>query len=172
MLLAGACNDSQPEAEPEKASWEALRSLPYVDARPVEDSEETSSGVFHHDETRANPGLTLFTPRPEARALLVELDGTVIHEWHAPRSHEEAWQHVALTWSVTDSRIRLYHNGSEVAYAQQQFGSGSVRPDTSHPYIIGIRGGLGAVHAFNGRIDEVRLYSRVLSADEIRALAE
>jgi len=80
------------------------------------------------------------------------------------------WQHVALTWSASDNRVRLYRNGTEVAYAKQDIGSGAVRDDASHPYTIGIRGALGPVNAFNGIIDEVRLYDRVLSAHELREL--
>lgn len=82
-----------------------------------------------------------------------------------------AWQQVALTWSRSDNRIRLYHNGREVSYAKQELGVGEARDDTSHPYMIGIRGALGSVHAFNGLIDEVRLYDRVLTGNELKALS-
>jgi hypothetical protein len=82
----------------------------------------------------------------------------------------DAWQHVALTWSTSDHKTRLYHNGTEVSYAVQDIASGSVLDDTSYPYVIGARGALGTVTFFNGVIDEVRLYNRVLDTQEIRDL--
>jgi hypothetical protein len=80
------------------------------------------------------------------------------------------WQHVALTWSTSDHRTRLYHNGVEVAYGVHDTGSGSVLDDTTHPFVIGARGALGAGTFFDGVIDEVRLYDRALNAQEARDL--
>jgi len=80
------------------------------------------------------------------------------------------WQHVAMTWSATDNITRLYHNGVEVSYSGQATGSGSVLDDTTQPFVIGARGNLDIVTFFNGIIDDVRIYNRALSQDEIRKL--
>jgi len=77
------------------------------------------------------------------------------------------WQHVAMTWSRTTNRIRLYLNGAEVRYAQQDTGSGIVQEDSDYPFTIGARGALGDVTFFDGLMDEVRLYNRALSPQEI-----
>jgi hypothetical protein len=61
----------------------------------------------------------------------------------------------------------LYRNGQEVSYATRDTGSGDILDDTSHSYTIGARGALGEVTFFNGIIDEVRLYNRVLSSQEV-----
>jgi hypothetical protein len=82
----------------------------------------------------------------------------------------DAWQHVAMTWSVSDNTARVYHNGKEVAYSNRTVGSGTVLDDTGYPYTIGARGGLGSVTFFDGLMDEVRLYNRVLSPQEIAVL--
>jgi hypothetical protein len=79
-----------------------------------------------------------------------------------------SWQHIALTWSRTTNRTRLYHNGVEVRYSVQETGSGSMLDDTAYPYIIGARGALGEATFFNGLIDEVRLYGYALTEEEIR----
>lgn len=50
------------------------------------------------------------------------------------------WQHVALTWSTSDHKTRLYHNVAEVNYEIADIGSGSVQDDTAYPYVIGARG--------------------------------
>ncbi len=78
-----------------------------------------------------------------------------------------AWQHVAMIWSRTTNRIRLYRNGAEVRYDNQQTGLGTLQDDTDYPFTIGARGALGEVTFFNGLIDEVRLYKRALSIQEI-----
>ncbi len=79
-----------------------------------------------------------------------------------------AWQHVALTWSLTDHTARLYHNGVEVNYSIRSIGTGFVLDDRSHPWTIGARGALGEVTFFDGLIDEAAIHDRVLSAEEIR----
>ena len=77
------------------------------------------------------------------------------------------WQHVAMVWSHATNRTRLYLNGVEVRYNTQDTGSGTVQDDTDYPFTIGARGALGEVTFFNGLIDEVRLYNRALSSQEI-----
>jgi hypothetical protein len=77
------------------------------------------------------------------------------------------WQHVALTWSKSDNRTRLYRNGVEVTYSIKDIGSGTVLDDTTYPYTIGARGALEAVTFFDGMIDDVRIYNRVLDANDI-----
>jgi hypothetical protein len=77
------------------------------------------------------------------------------------------WQHVAMVWSRTTNITRLYHNGREVSYAMQDVATGSPLDDTTHPFTIAARGGLGEVTFFNGLVDEVRLYRRPLAGEEI-----
>jgi hypothetical protein len=78
------------------------------------------------------------------------------------------WQHVALTWSLSDNTTRLYHNGEEVSYSMRINGIGFVLDDRSHLWTIGARGALGEVTFFDGLIDEAAIHDRVLSADEIQ----
>ena len=78
---------------------------------------------------------------------------------------------IALTRSHTTGTTRLYRNGVEVAYAVQEVGSGSPLDDSSYPFIIGARGALGESTFFNGLMDEVRLYNRALSKQEIANLS-
>jgi hypothetical protein len=78
-----------------------------------------------------------------------------------------SWQHVVMTWSTTDDTLRVYHNGSEVSYSSLSAGAGTIEDDSSHPYTIGARSDLSTGCFFNGIIDEVRIYNRALSAQEI-----
>jgi hypothetical protein len=75
-----------------------------------------------------------------------------------------AWHHIAATSDGTT--LRLYVDGSE---------DGTARADAEtkvndHPVMIGAKAGSNDVH-FHGVIDDVRIYRRALSADEVMRLA-
>jgi len=78
------------------------------------------------------------------------------------------WQHVAMTWdgSSSASKIHLYINGAETANNPTN-GEGIKNPDANNDMNIG-SGTYG--NYFDGKIDEVRIYSRVLSGQEIQRL--
>jgi hypothetical protein len=71
-----------------------------------------------------------------------------------------AWSHVAVTWD--GSIMRLYVNGVEVANHAR---TGTLQTTTT-PLRIGGNSPYGEF--FLGRIDEVRIYNRALSAAEIQ----
>ena len=76
-----------------------------------------------------------------------------------------AWNHVALTFNQTSGTARLFSNGHLVA---EKF-LGLFIPRTNTPLFIGTRplSGPNAVGHFDGSIDELSLYRRVLAPDEI-----
>src|ERR1700741_3620737 len=71
-----------------------------------------------------------------------------------------AWSHVALTWD--GSIMRLYINGVEAANKAR---TGTLQSTTT-PLRIGTNSPYGEF--FQGLIDEVRIYTRALSAAEIQ----
>lgn len=75
------------------------------------------------------------------------------------------WSNVAITYSST-AVIKTYINGSLVHI---YYGSGDVKTSTNNLTIGGIE---NLESVFNGIIDEIRIYKRALSADEIRAIYE
>ena len=80
------------------------------------------------------------------------------------------WQHVAATWdgSRDAAHIHIYIDGvpsDSVAIS----GVGPPRRDSSSPFVIGNRS--DGARGFDGGIDDVRVYGRVLSASEIHTLA-
>jgi hypothetical protein len=81
------------------------------------------------------------------------------------------WQHLAMTWdgSAQVDKVHIYVNGVEAAYARNQDGAGTKMSDASIPLLIGNRGDLA--RGFQGAIDDLRIYSRVLSVKEIATLA-
>lgn len=112
LILAGCAGEPGTAVEefgveeaPEEGS-NALRSLPYAAWVPLEEGENRE-GVTRWIPDRTAPGVTLFTPRHEARALLVDLAGRTRHAWEAelldddspvspPSAWQGSWQHVEL----------------------------------------------------------------------------
>ena len=47
------------------------------------------AGVHRYDPARAHNGVTLYTSGHAQKAFLIDMQGKVLHEWHAPRS--AAW---------------------------------------------------------------------------------
>ena len=79
----------------------------------------------------------------------------------------EQWQHVTLTVNAADRTARIYRNGIEVA-------NGKAGPEKFQIYTTG-KWNLGCedlgAFAFLGLVDEVTIFHRILSAQEIADLA-
>ena len=77
-----------------------------------------------------------------------------------------AWQHVAVVMNRAVTSLTYYLNGvaDALTYSTEVFGSGI------QSNIIGSRLTSDASGYFDGKIDDVRIYNRALSADDIAAL--
>ena len=74
------------------------------------------------------------------------------------------WQHVAAVFDVDDAKIRFYKNGVISSVTSELF------TDTSTNYLcIGDNPGWWHEY-FEGKIDEVRIYNRDLSTEEVKQL--
>ncbi len=78
------------------------------------------------------------------------------------------WQHVALTYDEISGNAFIYLNGNIVA--SQNFGS--FVPQTTFPANIGRRTGqqTGLGDTYGGMMDELSIYNRALSSNEIQAI--
>ncbi|ULA62597.1 MAG: Fibronectin type-III domain-containing protein [Nitrospira sp.] len=72
------------------------------------------------------------------------------------------WHHLAMTYD--NATLRLYVNGT----AAGQSSINQVRTTNASPLVIGKRGDSGA--QFNGALDDVRIYSRILGGAEVSAI--
>jgi hypothetical protein len=81
------------------------------------------------------------------------------------------WQHICITWE-TDGLLRLYLDGMEDAPSGRSNANNTGPVSTCEKLIIG-RGGKDIVNSagWDGLIDEVRIYGRALSAEEVMGLA-
>lgn len=81
-----------------------------------------------------------------------------------------AWRHVVATWtgSATATNVKIYVDGVEISYSLTTNGAGSRVDDASSSFYLGNES--GGTRAFDGLLDDVRVYNRVLSAAEIAAV--
>ncbi len=81
-----------------------------------------------------------------------------------------AWYHVAVT-QVSNSSPTIYVNGAGISSSLAQTLGSDALPSNSLPSAIGNPGtSTYAVGRWNGTIDEVRVYNRALTADEVLGL--
>jgi hypothetical protein len=85
-------------------------------------------------------------------------DGGAMLSVNGPTLAFNTWTHVVATFD--GSNVKLYVNGQPVATGT----STSYAPNTSKPFTVG-RG--ESSFYFNGRLDEVAYYNKVLSAAQI-----
>lgn len=101
-----------------------------------------------------------FGDRSVAFVLWLSKEPTVLAsrktDWHTGE-----WYHLAATYD--GARMRLYINGSEDANSPLP-ASGRIRPSGPTCFI----GSCGGKWPFRGTIDEVRIWRRALSSDEVR----
>jgi len=75
------------------------------------------------------------------------------------------WQHIAMTYDG-NSNIKLYFNGKEMELDTNSYSSEKqIADNKNNTLVIGNRYDWG--RAFNGRIDELRIWSKALSHNEI-----
>jgi len=77
------------------------------------------------------------------------------------------WTHVAVTYSSDGKKAKAYVDGKEVFSTDAFGGIGDTHPESNELWIGG-RSKDGGCEYFAGRIAEVRIYDRALSAEEIR----
>ena len=76
------------------------------------------------------------------------------------------WIHVGATYSDTENRLKLYINGKEVGHKSL---NGPLNTDAT-PFYIGRRHNGSDKWYYKGSMDEVRLFNKALSDDEIQKL--
>jgi hypothetical protein len=79
------------------------------------------------------------------------------------------WQHVVMTWdgSASAANVHFYVNGVQTGTSFQQNGVGNKVSDAANAANLG---GFSNSAVFDGKLDDVRVYNRALSAQEVQQL--
>ncbi|MCD6108574.1 MAG: hypothetical protein J7J89_03780, partial [Thermoplasmata archaeon] len=83
------------------------------------------------------------------------------------------WHHIVWIWKSSGGETKLYKDG-DIAYSGTLQSGYTINHGTDRRLIVGqeqdsVGGGFSSSQAFNGLIDEVRIYNRVLSWEEVNA---
>jgi hypothetical protein len=78
------------------------------------------------------------------------------------------YQHLALTYDKASGTAVIYRNGAPIVDANL----GSFTPQTSYDLFFGSRPGPVSPTQYSGRLDEISLYDRALSSEELQAIYE
>ncbi|MHB8648104.1 MAG: LamG-like jellyroll fold domain-containing protein, partial [Thermomicrobiales bacterium] len=82
-----------------------------------------------------------------------------------------AWSQWTITYNDTGDRmLHIYKNGVEVSYSSQVPATTALADDTGYNMYFGATPDT-AYYVFNGSIDDVQIFNRVLSSAEIQTLA-
>jgi len=90
-----------------QATAEQLAALGYVDW--VEEEDDLSRRGVTHRDPRAFESLTLYKSRPRPEAHLIDLDGTVVHTWKAPKLDVTDWWGLAAFFYRYGSKMSWGH---------------------------------------------------------------
>ncbi|MEF8867572.1 MAG: LamG-like jellyroll fold domain-containing protein [Haloarculaceae archaeon] len=101
----------------------------------------------------------------------IQGDSTEYNYEYESNVQSTRWQHLAMRWE-SGERIELFVNGTELAYRTPLGGTPPGVPMENVEFLALARSQKDDTGAlWDGRIDEVRIYDRALSADEIDSLA-
>ncbi len=111
-------------------------------------------------------------------SVLIEVgDGVTGGKWVTAEGliHPGSWYHLAFVIDQPNQSLRIYYNGAEapltfVSDEGYTLGQFNYNFNTNGPFTIGSF--LGGFYGFKGHLDDVRVYNRVLSADEIAKIAQ
>ena len=137
-------------------------------------SGNNNSLIISKEEVSAGAGWGLFIPSPSGMGLGLSINrstASMIAQTAGGTIAADEWQHVVATWNggtTVATDIQLYINGQEVSANYTEAGSGAIASDASRSVYIG-NNAFGTAD-FDGTIDDVRLYNRVLHITEIKAL--
>jgi predicted ribosomally synthesized peptide with SipW-like signal peptide len=81
---------------------------------------------------------------------------------YGPAPATDTWYHCVLTYDASSQEGMFYVDGTEVDTGTGPFN------DTASAFVIGSKDGGG--NPWNGHVDDVRIYSRALSASEVQSL--
>ena len=77
------------------------------------------------------------------------------------------WQH--LVYVADGTSLKVYVNGT-LQTGTDLKNSGQSFTNTDKPFVVGNGGGYGKNYYFQGAIDDLKMYNRILNVDEIKAL--
>ena len=134
---------------------------------------EKSLGTFNGSDVGVHFYVSVQSSPGSLYANIVETNGVVGHQITSPAGlvTTGVWQHIALSYSKAIGMGTIYLNGAVVV--QQNLGGFTSQTSFTN-ILIGARTTFGSIASpsikFAGKLDEVSVYNRALSTNEIQAI--
>jgi hypothetical protein len=132
------------------------------------------AGAWHSPVTSRNDlnpdsqGYLIYDNQPSGVWTFWSGNGTVDGNWQAldgPAVEVGEWEHIAIVYDSTEELKSLYVNGELEVEAND-----AVAPNDTKPLNIGAGGDIGTAYFFIGDIDDIGLWDRALSQEDIQAV--
>jgi hypothetical protein len=126
---------------------------------------QSDGRIIHKGSSTQRKQFQMHDAVPNSLALLVDrstLSASAISPANALTFNQ--WQYVCATYSEIDGP-RLYINGVEISYGTRIVGAGATLDESSQDFHIG--NGPSGDKGWDGLIDEVRVYDRIISRSEM-----
>ena len=132
------------------------------------------AGAWHspvtsrHDLNPDSQGYLIYDNNPNGIWTFWSGNGTVDGNWQqlkGPAANLGEWDHLAITYDDESEMKRLYVNGELAVEAND-----SVFPNDTTPFNIGAGQDMGTGFWFVGDIDDIGLWNRALSLEEIQGV--
>ncbi len=154
----------RPELDPEKFTLEMWAFIP-KDSQAHPRTPPWLVCKNHHEQFEGNYGIILANGQPQAR---LNIGGGregafVAAAQGGPTLKLDAWNHLAMSYD--GQTLRLFANARQVA----EKAVGLPRKPGKFPLVFGRRLAKDNLYCFRGVLDEVRLYDRALTLQEIRS---
>jgi len=134
------------------------------------------AGAWHSPVTSRNDlnpdsqGYLIYDNQPSGAWTFWSGNGTVDGNWQAldgPAVDVGEWEHIAIVYDSTEEFKSLYVNGELAAESND-----AVAANDTKPLNIGAGGDNGTAYFFKGDIDDIGLWNRALSQEDIWAAME
>ncbi len=143
-------------------AYETQRNDSFQDALLVKRGSLAQDGWFF-----SITGLHPFNPYGAGR-VYYQVSGGADPRMYSPETIPlNAWAHLVVNYSLTEHNARIYIDGSLAVVSAYL---PTPNPDTAIDLFIGRDSEVAGYH-WHGKIDDVRIYNRQLSLDEIQVLA-
>ncbi len=124
-----------------------------------------SNGLQLVTDESTNSGVLMFRRHYSGATLDVRTEGGFLER--------DSWNLYTITTDGTDfaDGVHIYKNGEEIAYGLKSDATGTRDSDAGYDFTIGDTSN-GDIWNYDGKMDEVRVYNRELSSDEVKKLYE
>lgn len=110
-------------------------------------------------------GLVIFQDN-NGRGIAVRPFGSGSKYGYSGAMSTSIWNHIAVTYDRTSGRLKTYENGVQ----KRNDAVGNINFDTAGSLLIGRSPGQVKGEWFDGKLDEIGIYERALTVDEVLAL--